>query len=351
MEIRRGETSSPRTFVHLLIAVFLALAMFAFGFGVYFAAGYLKASRQVIQLPDKTTGVALPGTIYVVQSGAIYKFVNGSFTAITAQSGFMQPAVSPDRSQLVAVRRYQNWSDLYRMDLNGKALTRLTNNTSSVVEGNHWIFYPRFSADGSRIFYDFDPKDPYNSYRVDLAILSSPAANLGSWLQWTYPNQYTGGDVSPVPLRDGGLIYVRFSIDAQSVLHSQVWLQSRAGSAGVALTDPTLDCIQPAVSADEKTLAVVCRKGQTQSSDLYVGSFNEQAPSLSLVAPSPLVGGQLVASPAFSPDGKTIAYLAPSRSQGSFQLWTVGVSGSPAPKQVTTNLALDSLSAPVWLGK
>jgi Tol biopolymer transport system component len=63
------------------------------------------------------------------------------------------------------------------------------------------------------------------------------------------------------------------------------------------------------------------------------------------------VTGRLVASPAFSPDGKTIAYLAPSRSQGAFQLWTVQVSGAPDPKQITADLALDSLSAPVWLAR
>jgi Tol biopolymer transport system component len=335
--------------LHLLTAIVLALAMFAFGFSVYFAAGYLRAQRQVILRPDKTTGVALPGTMYVVQSGAIYRYVNGSFAKITSENGWMQPAASAGGTQLVAVRRSTNWSDLYQMDPYGKSMTRLTNNTSTVVEGNHWIFYPRFSPDGSRLFYDFDPKDPYNSYRVDLAILSSPPTNLGRWLQWTYPNQYTGGDVEPIPLRGGGLVYVKFSIDAQSVLHSQIWLQSRPGSIGVALTDASLDCIQPAISADEKTLAAVCRKGQTQTTELDVATFDEAAPSLAV--PSPLVTGRLVASPAFSPDGKTVAYLAPSRSQGAFQLWTVQVSGAPAPKQITADLALDSLSAPVWLAR
>ncbi|HEY1455862.1 MAG TPA: hypothetical protein VGG31_05155 [Candidatus Dormibacteraeota bacterium] len=349
MEVRARRTSGAAPLLHLLTAIGLALAMFAFGFSVYFAAGYLRAQRHVILRPDKTTGVALPGTMYVVQSGAIYRYVNGSFTKLTAESGWTQPAIAPDGSQLVAVRRYTNWSDLYQMDPNGRSMTRLTNNSSNVVEGNHWIFYPRFSPDGSRLFYDFDPEDPYNSYRVDLAILSSPAANLGRWLEWTYPNQYTGGDVEPIPLRDGGLVYVKFSIDQQSVLHSQIWLQARAGSTGVALTDPSLDCIQPAISPDERLMSAVCRKGQAQTTELDVAAFDEQAPSLA--APSPLVTGQLVASPAFSPDGKTIAYLAPSRSQGAFQLWTIPVTGAPAPKQITTDLALDSLSAPVWVAR
>jgi Tol biopolymer transport system component len=78
-----------------------------------------------------------------------------------------------------------------------------------------------------------------------------------------------------------------------------------------------------------------------------VAAFNEAAPSLGV--PGPLVAGRLVASPVFSPDGKTIAYLAPAETQGPFQLWTVQPSGTPASRQITTDLGLDSQSAPVWL--
>jgi len=52
---------------------------------------------------------------------------------------------------------------------------------------------------------------------------------------WSTPNQYTGGDVEPVPV-NGGLIYTKYSIDDRSAVHSQVWFQRRAGSPGIALT-------------------------------------------------------------------------------------------------------------------
>ena len=349
MEVRARRSAGARGFLHLLMAIVLAVAMFAFGFGVYFAAGYLKVGHPFVERPDQTTAPALPGTMYVVQGGVIYRFHTGSFTALTSGNGWMQPAATTDGSRLVAVKRFTNWSDLYLLSNGGKAPVRLTDNSSKQVEGNHWIFYPRFSPDGSSLFYDFDPKDPYNSYRVDLAILASPARDLGRWQQWTYPNQYTGGDVMPVPLRDGGLIYTRFSIDDQSVLHSQIWFQARAGSHGVALTDAALDCLQPTVSPDASMLAMVCRKGQTQAAEIDVSRFDEGAASLSPL--TPLVLGQLVASPAFSPDGKTVAYLAPARTQGAFQLWTVQATGTPSPKQITTDLGLDAQSAPVWLSR
>lgn len=42
-----------------------------------------------------------------------------------------------------------------------------------------------------------------------------------------------------------------------------------------------------------------------------------------------LVKGELVASPAFSPDASTIAYLAPVAPGAAFHLWTVGTSQNP----------------------
>ncbi|HUE68999.1 MAG TPA: hypothetical protein VMP38_12495, partial [Candidatus Acidoferrum sp.] len=62
-----------------------------------------------------------------------------------------------------------------------------------------------------------------------------------------------------------------------------------------------------------------------------------------------LVSGQLVASPAFAPDGRTIAFLAPSAHGGGFQLWTVNPAVAGSVRDITTDLGLDSTSAPVWL--
>lgn len=329
-----------------LTAVVLAVAMFAFGFAVYHVAGSLKVGKPAVQRPSQTTAPAVPGVIYVAQAGALYRFKGGSFTQMTAESGWTQPSISPDGSRLVVVRRYGDWSDLYLMTTSGRVIAQLTHNHSSQVESNHWAFYPRLNKDGSEVFYVYDPKDPYNSYRVDLAIFASPSdpAAQGS-VQWTDPNQYTGGDVNPLPLAGGGLIYTRYSIDDQSKLHSQLWVQDRAGSPGAALTDPALDCGQAAISTDQKHVAMVCTRGQLQGADLDLASFDDT--TLTLGTPRTLAQG-LVASPAFSPDARTIAYLAPVVAGGPFQLWTVATSGTPAPRALTSNLALDSTSAPVW---
>jgi Tol biopolymer transport system component len=332
-----------------LVSAGLVLAMLAFGFGVYHAAGFLKTGHARVNKPSQTTGPSLEGSIYVVQAGAIYRYQRGAFTQVTSEAGWTQPSADPGGSRLVVVRRESNESDLYLLERSGRVDARLTHNSAAAVELNHWAFYPRFSADGSHLFYAYDPKDRYNTYRVDLAIFASPADPAATTsVQWTYPNQYTGGDVHPVPLRGGGLIYTKFSIDDQSKVHSQIWYQLRPGSPGVALTEPATDCMQPALSADEHLLAMVCTSG-AGAPDLVTADFYPA--TLSLGSPSVLVKGRLVASPSFAPDGKALAYLSPGALGGGFQLWTVPVaqSTSTASRQVGSGLDLDATSAPVWV--
>jgi Tol biopolymer transport system component len=330
-----------------LVGAGLALAMLLFGFGVYQAAGSLKADHTTVHRPSEISAPALPGTMFLVQGGALYRLQRGSFTQITSESGWMQPAMSPDGRELVAVQRRTNSSDLFLLTTSGRAIYQLTHNsTSSPPEYNHWAFYPRFSPDGATLFYAYDPKDGYNSYRVDLAIFASPTSNWRTSIQWSHPHAYTGGDVGPLPVA-GGLIYTKFWIDDQSLVHSQIWLLARPGSPGVALTPNDVNCIQPAVAPDQKSIATICTRGQTQSAELDVATLDINTATLGAL--TTVVKGELVASPAFSPDGKTIAYLAPVTTGGAFQLWTVGSTGSPAARALTTDLGLDSSSAPLWV--
>jgi len=330
------------------IAAGLVAAMLAFGAGVYATVGMLRAGHHTVHRPSETSARALPGTMYVVQAGAIYRLQHGAFKQITGEGGWMQPSAAPD-GRLVAVSRQPNFSDLYLLDGNGRIVSQLSHNSATrAVEDNHWTFYPRFSPDGRSLFYDFDPKDAFNSFRLDLAIFASQMGTGGRTLEWTSPNEFTGGDVQPVPLRDGSLIYTKFSIDDSYQVHSQVWIQRRPGSPGVALTAPEAGCGQPAVSPDEKLVAMVCTRGSNTAAELEIASID--GVNVTLGSPATLVTGRMVASPAFSPDGKTIAFLAPESPGGHFQLWTIGSSGPASLRQITSNLALDSASAPVWIG-
>jgi Tol biopolymer transport system component len=335
--------------IRALTSAILIALMAAFGFGVYRYLESQKHLHTMVKQPSATSTVALAGRMFVAQGGKLYRFQNGRFTGLTAAGGWMQPALSPDGTRLIAVKRGENYSDLYLLDTSGHVLQQLTHNASGVVEQNHWAFYPRFSADGTSVYYSYDPKDPTNSYRVDLQIYARDIGS-GSVRIWTQPNYYTGGDASPLPLKSGGLLYTKFSIDQDAKVHSQLWVQARPGSRGIALTQ----------AADD--LAMVCTHSGT-GADLEVAPFNAATDNIGAL--TVLVSDALVAAPAFAPDGQTLAYFAPAATGGPFQLWTIALTApspapstaaasasalpaAPQPRQITRQLAFDSSGPPAW---
>lgn len=328
-----------------LVAVVL---MVVFGFGVYFTLGSTRSSvvNRAASTPPPPVSAkpafTLPGTIFVVQAGALYSFRGGSFTQLGQPGGWAQPAASPDAGHLVAVKRAFNVSDLYQLGLDGSVQKQLTHNSARIVEVNQWAFYPRYSPDGSQLYYSTDrPKD--YSYRVDLAVWSMPAAG-GTSRQWTRPAFYSGGDVQPLPLAGGGLLYTKYTVNDANESVPQLMLASRALDKGVALTQPSDHCAQPVLSPDGTQLAMICATGP-RIAQLVVASFDGHR----LGAHDVFVDGTLAASPVWAPDGSGLVYFAPGTDDpgGGFQLWWVGVN-SP-PKQLTSGLSFDALSAPVWL--
>lgn len=357
-----------------IAAILFLPVMLAFGSGVYLYLGTLKSKvvQERPQLPTVTKPkFVLPGTMLVVQDGRLFKLEAGSFTEIGPSGEWSQPTLTPDHTRLVAVLRTGFSSDLYLLDLGGHVLKRLTKDDSRYIDSNHWAFYPRISPDGANVVYSFDsPK----ANGVDLAVWSMPLNGAQYQARrWTDPNWYTGGDVSPVPLSSGGLLFVRHSIDQSTVVHSQIYYQARALGLAKPLTAEADDCSQPALSPDGTQIAMVCSHGK-QATALEVAPFNGSAIGASRV----LLVGSLYASPAWSPDGKALAYFAPQGQTGHFQLWwlplpvpptpspSVAASPStsasarassvvaptptpaPVPVQVTEGVDLSATSPPAW---
>ena len=364
-----------------IAAVLFLPMMFAFGSGVYLYLGTLKSKvvKTRADLPTVTKPrLVLPGTMFVVQDGRLFKLKDGGFSEIGGPGDWSQPTLTPDHTRLVAVLRNGYSSDLYLLDLDGHIVKRLTKNDSRIVDYNHWAFYPRVSPDGSTLYYSYDgPKHVDSAPGDDLSIWSMPLNGAQYQARRrTDPYWYTGGDVSPLPLAGTALLYVQHSIDPSTAVHSQIRLQSRTGDlVGKPLTGLADDCSQPALSPDGTQLAMICTGGK-QTARLEVAPFN----GTSLGPARILLDGGLYASPAWSPDGQALAYFAPSGAAGHFELWWLAVPAivtatptptatpassaseggaassivvpslpaTPVPVQVTQGVDLSATSPPAW---
>lgn len=165
--------------------------------------------------------------------------------------------------------------------------------------------------------------------------------------RWSVPDAYTGGDIEPVPLPDGNVLYSSYANTGKGTVVTVLGVQTGPRSPMVSLTTPAQDCGAPAVAADGVTVAMVCDLGQT--ADLEVATLN----GTTLSAPHVLVANCLCNSPSWSPSGDNLLYMNASNPDGNFGLWYIANAGSPHPglaKRVTdASVDLDATSAAAWM--
>jgi len=335
--------------------VVLLVLWTAFGLGVNRFLDSRKSTLithpNAVAPTAETPALSLPGTIYVSQAGHLYRFRGGQFTDmnLSAQAGsWIQPALATS-GQLLVVARASNFSDIYLVDAaTGAIVKKLTSNATKTpkVELNAWSFWPHLAADGATLISGYDGPKTGTTYEVHLAVWSGQLTGKVLTRQWTQPDAYTGGDVSPAPLPGGGVLYSKYSLTDKAQIISRIVSVAGPGAPPVYLTGGADDCAEPAVSPDGSKLAVICTS-DTQTARLEVFPLTKGAAGV----PQVMVNNCLCASPAWSPDGSALLYLAPADATGHFQLWWMDHAETPtpaAPKKVTTHLDFDATSAPVW---
>ena len=378
-----------------LLATGLALLMVVAGVGTYAYLGSRQSNlaappQEPTQATPSPGGFSLPGTMFLTQNGAIYSLSSGRFHQLTRAAGWTQLAPYPGNN-LLAVKRSLLFSDVYIVSRFGRPLRSLTHNTAAGPDtgARHWSFYPRMSRNNKTLFMSYD--EPKFGFDVPMSIWAVPVGSpVKNGKLWTISIDYTGGDMQPLPLANGGLIYTKYSyVDGK--LSSQIWYtrqpeQSYGGGYltpppgsghGRALTRADEDCAQPSISPNGKSIAMICTH-QTQVSYLVLASFNGS----SIGVRHNLITNQLVAQPTWAPDSTGIAYLAPAQLGQGFQLWFLpkqayapatpspvpspnptpsGSAGSPSPSpspappvvvkpiKITSNLGFDATSPIVWI--
>lgn len=334
-----------------VVVLLVLMGAFAFGVNRYFASRQTKIASAVAPTQVKPT-LVLPGMLYLASGGDLYKLSNGTFTDLHMPSSYgswTQPALVPGTSNIIAVARTAAYSEVYLVSGDGHIMQKLSHNqtTSSTIQLNHWMFWPKVAADASTFYVSYDAPKTTQSYEIEFAIWKGTLSGKLTTTQVTSPFSYTGGDTEVVPMTNGNLLYSKYDI-ANGNVFSRLAIQTKALADPVYLTDPMNDCAQPALSPDETMVAMVCTNGTgLQSTSLEVASLQ----GTKLGTPQTLVSNCLCASPSWAPDGSGLTYLAPDDASGHFQLWWIvrAASGTfEAPQQVTSDLDLDATSPAAW---
>jgi hypothetical protein len=393
----------------LLIGLGLVVLWASGGIGAYLVLGshrttVAKGAARPGEAAAKVNPalVRLPGTLYLVQDGALYRLQHGRFTTVLKPGGWAQPRALPGGQGLVLVKRDPaGFSDLYRTDGNGGSQQLTHDQGQGAVPGKdpggqvvtqYWAMYPYASVDGTQLYF---VTDRYKHVRccpfdITMRVAQMPIAG-GTPKFWTVDavtpanthtedGDYAGGDAQPVPLPSGAVLFVRYAYNADgNTIGSQLMLLRQARGVPSLLTAPQDNCSQPALAPGGNKVAMVCTYGK-QMTSLEVAAFD----GTSLGARQVVVNGVQAAQPVWSPDGSQLVYVAPVGASGHFQLWSRATPAAlpppaptrtpagravaaapptpaaatappaaaalPAPVQLTENLDFDATSPIAWTG-
>jgi TolB protein len=291
-------------------------------------------------------------------AGNLWLWQDDRGVALTSSGDAYQPAWSPDGARIAYIRREESSSDLVVIPAAGGEPAQLTNNGSGQplqsyerIYASIWAFYPAWSPDGAEIAFASQAAPPFGSPAAEYRVTLYSVPTFGGERQQLYGDD--AGHVGRLAYApDGASIVFLFRPAGDGA--SQLLSYTRVGGAAAPVPGAPEQSYDPAFSPDGRWLAFAVRDtsagtgGAARRTDVFAMPGGGGSP----VRLTSLGGAR---APSFSPDGNMLAFLAIMPGSDSFDLWVVdlqrgadGALRASEVRQITHDMRIDADSGLSW---
>lgn len=275
-------------------------------------------ARPAPPAPSVSPRAPIAGNLYAVRGYNLWRFQGTTARQLTRSGDVLDPAISTDGNHLAFIRRGRSYSDLWLADGNAQNARAVTRHDGGSLARAFWAFRPAWSPDGAAIAFVSDRGRPVGRHEDPTLWLYQPEG--ARFRRLAQASLYAGGDTDATWGPAGeALLYTSYLYEYDSgpvpKISGRLTYCDLKRRCDIFLSPPGERNFQPAWSPDGKWVAFV--RGTGTGDDLYVMPAPARE-DLHGSAPFPtaratlLVSG-MVAQPAWSPDGSSLAYLALDR--------------------------------------